>query len=466
MDNLNYKIHNDLSQINNNKIVNLTFLILVILLLFTIFVFQDQMGYFIYVYLGLIAILLVPLLLKYIYLLPVLLIIVVFTEITTVLGKITKLLIMVSVLLLILKILQKRKITILWSNTSFFVFLYLLVVSFSVIFTQDYDTLYHNLYDLLRSVVFFILILYYVNYADSESRRNNMTKLFINGIIVGSSIAATVIIVFFLQKPSIHALLGSSYEFRTGGWIRDPNDVALMLDMAIILTYFIFKSLKNKYMKILYLTSIFLCISAVILTLSRGGLIALFLIFVIILYQERKNKILMTIITIIIISIMFLFGSYIFSRLSTLSQLGSLQDKSLYLRLNLVKIAFKAIFHSPLFGVGLGDFPSYTRYFFSDSQLTNTVTHNAWLHIASETGLIGLFMYIMVFVTLIKSLNKNEKFVKMKGLLENFFYLKGLKYALIIFIIPATFLSVHHKTFIWVYWSLSLCMCNIQNKEV
>ena len=155
--------------------------------------------------------------------------------------------------------------------------------------------------------------------------------------------------------------------------------------------------------KIIYSTVLIMGVAALTLTFSRSGLMAGALGIIItarIAVQTKKLK-------------KFLLFSCVILIFITLFQLRniSLTDESLVVREQLNAAAAKLWSQSPIFGIGFGNFlvelpqvlPSRSVYFLQP-------VHNIYLLILSETGIIGLILFLwLIWKSIGKAISKNER---------------------------------------------------------
>lgn len=195
---------------------------------------------------------------------------------------------------------------------------------------------------------------------------------------------------------------GSKFPYAVG--IGNPNATAAILIM--ILPFLIFTNyLCGIYKKV----SIFSTIVALILTGSRGGMIAfvILLIYGGIIYFKGKNIINFKIDLKKIISVVLLFVCFfaVDSKMKIISDfrgIGSIYNQIStgeirYERLLLWKSSVEIIKDYPITGIGLGNFnevynkEGYISEKAREPQLSSP--HNIFIHLCVETGLIGLFLF-------------------------------------------------------------------------
>ena len=173
----------------------------------------------------------------------------------------------------------------------------------------------------------------------------------------------------------------------------------------------------SKYKKWLSVISLFLASLLILLTASRASFLGLCLeviVFIILLFKINSNKKinLQLIATIIIPLILSYFIANIILAKSNdmgrfqsvdnrIGQITNLSDASVDTRLSLWRNATKIIKSNPLFGIGIGNWQiesiPYEKYE-ADELAYSIHTHNDFLEIASETGLLNGIIFILIFV--------------------------------------------------------------------
>ena len=184
------------------------------------------------------------------------------------------------------------------------------------------------------------------------------------------------------------------------GVLQDPN--FFVFYNTLFFAYFLCnrKSLKNKI-------GLTLCLTTSVLTFSRGGLIALVLLFCLYVAMNKfvdQLKLLGALIIslslmayIAIVQLKFDMFGMLESRVEEFSSDGGSGRFDLWGR------AFEFFSSHMAVGVGSFNFAEYNFYNYGDS----LAAHNTFLEILSESGIIGLFFYLLfvliVFVQLFQS---------------------------------------------------------------
>jgi O-antigen ligase len=226
--------------------------------------------------------------------------------------------------------------------------------------------------------------------------------------IVSLLVAITVITDYF-SISSFGTLPGRVWSDpnRAAGIVGEPNFAAGLL--AISLPFFIYFSIdgfQTIYNKLFYSISAFITTTAIYFTGSRMGILLIMFCVVGIIIIHRKILNLKHIISILLcipagLYILTIFQTTTIQRFARL--IGYLQggsgDGSIRGRMNLVINGLNMIKNNPVTGVGPGNFinaivqyPGYNSIRYS---------HNTYIDVASQTGIIGccLFILLLLFVS-------------------------------------------------------------------
>ena len=198
---------------------------------------------------------------------------------------------------------------------------------------------------------------------------------------------------------SVGVLLDRGYP-RLIGLLQDPN--FFVFYNTLFFAYFLChrKSLKNKI-------GLLLCLTTSILTFSRGGLVALVLIFLIYVAMNKpmeQLKLLGGVVAslslmayIAIIELKFDVFSLVASRVDDLSSDGGSGRFELWSR------ALDYFSSHMILGIGAFNFSDYNLFDYGEQHYV----HNTFLEILTDSGITGLFFYLLfiliVFVQLFQS---------------------------------------------------------------
>ena len=192
---------------------------------------------------------------------------------------------------------------------------------------------------------------------------------------------------------------------------RNISSSSLVLKL-IFLIYMIDKS--TSFYRKLFLKAIeVIALLAVIVLQSRFGIISIFGIYFLYLMLMKSSR-KMIVLSILISTVFFLYfnnnnfqnkieKNYTFQNLS--------EDNSVKQRLSFYKLSINLFKQKPIVGNGLGSWKY--KSIESKSSKTSSVfipyySHNDFLQILMEAGLVGLFIYLAFFLLVLKTLFKNR----------------------------------------------------------
>ena len=190
---------------------------------------------------------------------------------------------------------------------------------------------------------------------------------------------------------------GAKIHTGPGGFMTDNNGFAAALVMTIPLLTGVAITGEKRWLRISASICAVGCIVAVIFTFSRGGLLGLGVVGILLILRGKKPLLYLAVL-IIGLGGTFLLTSESFKeayteRAETISEYQ--EDSSAMGRLNAWKTAIEVASDYPLFGVGLGNLPVvYPQY--SDAKAR--VAHNSFFQLLAEAGFPAALMWVMLLV--------------------------------------------------------------------
>jgi O-antigen ligase len=233
--------------------------------------------------------------------------------------------------------------------------------------------------------------------------------------------------------------------------------------------YYLFSEAKNATRRTLTLFITLFILLVSVLTLSRQVMIilALYLLLAPLLFKNRYSK---TFIIIVLI-VVFLSSPYVatkvIQRLKTLKVEEIQKDRSVVARSDALKVGKKMFQQKPVFGIGLGSFPAmwlsyvgYDTYFLHldrDPEM-KIYTDSTYTQLVSETGLVGLFLVLLVYYNIIAISWKKRK----QSLQEKNRALANFASIVLVLIIGLLVKNIVEDTLLafrtWVLFGLALCL--------
>ena len=269
----------------------------------------------------------------------------------------------------------------------------------------------------LRVTLMFIMYLYFVNTIRDERKM----YIFIRGNIIACFISSIILIIEVLRKFNISNLddFSSSVLFR--GTFNNPNQGA---GYIVLFTFFLLAFLPQiKYYKIInsrtYLVFTGICFITVLLYRSRIALLALVIVSIILLFNNKKTRRILLISGVLLtLSWNLSLTQFLAARMSSTfgasksEQLNVKMAMSTIDRFNIANIYWQVIKQKPIFGIGAMNYaymnkrndinikvPLAPTAYYGGSKhypydVRNTSAHNMFLSWWVETGTVGLLPFI------------------------------------------------------------------------
>ena len=246
---------------------------------------------------------------------------------------------------------------------------------------------------ILALCVFFSLTLVYL---DSARRLRNLVTFI---IVFGFIYAFYAILQSVLSPAKIYGIYGHLYATPFGSFVNRHNFAALM-EMAVSVPLgLLFVGAVRRDKKLLYVVAVTLMTSALLLSGSRGGLVALAaeIILLIILTtgaQGSKRFVLKAVLSLLLAGAavggaIFVGGDTSLTRFAETASSGDISSN----RFHIWDVTLKIISHNLPFGTGLGAYTqAYTQFDTLSGQDLVEQSHNDYLQVLADAGLIGLII--------------------------------------------------------------------------
>lgn len=191
---------------------------------------------------------------------------------------------------------------------------------------------------------------------------------------------------------------------------RNISTSSILVKFSFLI-FLINKSKERYKIGILKMIEFFVIISVVLLQ-SRLGLVSLIGIYLSLLLFDRKKRVNYIISLILITICLVSYSQYdgIKKRDKEYSLLELKNDESGNQRLSFYSNALKIIKESPIIGKGIGSWKYESLKNNKDSReriLSSYYTHNDFLQIIVELGILGILIYMYFIISLLKSLFRN-----------------------------------------------------------
>lgn len=238
--------------------------------------------------------------------------------------------------------------------------------------------------------------------------------------------------------------------FGVGNFLEDPNDFALYMNTMLPICYFMFMYESRIWKKAFYAVGVFVSFTSIIVSFSRGGLLAL-LCVAFIIWAFSPNKKLTTSIAGVMLLGVLIFGSSQWKQVATTAfdpNQSTAQTRLITWKLSAM------MFTDNIMGIGINNTPGvmhrYAKPWEQPRRWWGNVSHSFWLTALAEGGIIG-FLIVMTLLTAntldclrmgrLKPTNDDARFLKYFGY--------GYLGSLVGFLAAGTFLTVNYYPHLW-----------------
>ena len=198
----------------------------------------------------------------------------------------------------------------------------------------------------------------------------------------------------------------------------DNNGLALAVVMVLPFCWYMRQKVDSKWLKALLLAMVFSIITAVIMTESRNGALALVTVMLMIAWRSRYKVPVLLMFTLLAVPALMLFQNQFVARMSTLENASA--DSSAYSRLVLSHVAFRMWQDHPIFGVGFGNevFMLLERPYIPDEYQAITQdlkAHNTYLQILADSGIFAFVIFVVLLFSTIFRLGASSRYWKKRN---------------------------------------------------
>jgi len=185
----------------------------------------------------------------------------------------------------------------------------------------------------------------------------------------------------------------------TVGWGRS-NYLAAFFVIIIPTTIGYLFYTKSKKLKVFLIVALVFMSFALILTLSRGGILALFIALIILFSRIIKAKTFMPfLIVLLVFTVILLLNPLTYVLIDRISSFET--SGSVFSRINYYVDVWNAFLKHPITGVGLGNLSYYATFILAHD--ASPAAHNIVLGALGEVGVIGAILYFAIFALLLQN---------------------------------------------------------------
>lgn len=304
----------------------------------------------------------------------------------------------------------------------------------------------------VRAVLIFVVI---VNVVRTPARLKWMLGL--------SILTALVLSLQAINDYRLGLLVVEGYRAagRGTGIFGNTNDMALFLVTTLPISVAFFLGSKNFLLKAIHGLCVAMMLFGIVLSFSRGAFLGLLVVAVFFALKigKRSKFEIVALLAAGALAMIVLAPSGYGDRLLSIFMPGLDPNGSADTRRGeLFRSIYVALRH-PLLGIGMGNYQPNMSY-------NGLVTHNSYTQVASETGMIALFLYLTFIVTPVRKLATIARQTFATKDNSHFYYLAlGLQASLIVFMVSSFFLSVAYGWNVYYLVGYAVCFRRIYEAE-
>jgi probable O-glycosylation ligase (exosortase A-associated) len=228
--------------------------------------------------------------------------------------------------------------------------------------------------------------------------------------------------------------------YRMGYGGLDNNGAGLMIAMGIPMAYFLWQGYR-RWWRWIFLATLLLMIHAVLMTYSRGAMLALLVTSPLLILRGRRKQQTLCFTMLVLFAVPILAGKEIRARFFSIEQYE--EDGSAQSRFGSWNAAWNIAKDYPLFGVGLRNADLLSESYGADSQ--GRTIHSQYLQILADSGFPALGLYLLVFLGAWRNVRRAQKHFRHSELESDLILYSlacGIEGTLVVFVVGSSFLSL------------------------
>jgi O-antigen ligase len=259
-----------------------------------------------------------------------------------------------------------------------------------------------------------------------------------------------------LAQAPVRQIVGADNSFRSSGPIGDPNFYALILAALVPIALIRVRDEKGMFLRVAALLTAILLFAAIVLTYSRGGLVTIAILIALYIPIARIRARSVCAAMLLLLPLLALVPGSYWGRIATLTQ----GDSAIASRAGSQEVALAIFEDHPFLGIGANN---YTEAYFPYALRLNMPgaaenSHNLYLAVAAETGLLGLvaFSGSMFFVIRAAWKRRASSLRACDSLTEGL--ATSCVLSLCTYLVGVIFLPIAYPRYLWVLVGLALAV--------
>jgi len=337
------------------------------------------------------------------------------------------------------------------SRQLIYFFGFALIVTFTSALRWEESSFYYI--DLLKVFILYFLI------ANLTKTQKDIWIIVVTLLVLG---LLTSVLAIYQSMHGI-GLQMSGGILRVTGFSSDPNDLALSLLLLLPFAFGLLVRSRRSGVKIacLILSVIFLIVIGI--TFSRAIYLGLPVLMILSAWKFiGRGKRLWAVIAVVLIfsAGLFFIPQKVLERAKTITMTEL--DPSIWGRLDGYIVGGKIMAEHPIVGIGIGRWKQeYWPIAFASPLVrtkTSSVEHNIFLEVGSETGLLGLFFFILLIIWAFRDIRETRRIFDELNEEMLAMFSQALEIGLIGFLISTMFVAAIHVKFFWIILGFMLAL--------
>ncbi|MBN1210982.1 MAG: O-antigen ligase family protein [candidate division Zixibacteria bacterium] len=342
-------------------------------------------------------------------------------------------------------------------NWPFLGFLGLIGLS---VFTAENNRLAYDIFIIMT--VSFVMFIVATNTVDSTKRLEKLIWLF---LMIHLYFAIRGIYNYYFGEPlpdgqRTSGIVGSSF-------LSDENDFALVINVLIPMTFFMFIALKKKFLKIFTGGLLVVYVFAIISSFSRGGWVGFMAVITYCILNSKKKLVSFTVVLMLGLVLISVAPSEYWQEIETISDTS---ESTADARIRYWKAALLMFSDYPILGVGAGNggiwLPDYISGTANPGTEWGRAFHGTIPQILAELGTLGFICYVLMAYYAVKGLLKiRKRRATGKNNISRSVIANGLLGGIIAYFVTATFISTVYYPQLWMLYTLAIILIHIDRAE-
>jgi putative inorganic carbon (hco3(-)) transporter len=201
------------------------------------------------------------------------------------------------------------------------------------------------------------------------------------------------LLIFYVSVNGIfgHGVAGSAF-------LNDENDFSLLMNLMLPFAICLFLYEQKTILKMAYVITALACVTSIVLSSSRGGLVGLMTVLVVIWFESPRKVLSLILVGILALGVYVVADQKYWDRMSTIENTDQGTAKE---RLESWQAGWDMFKDYPL-GIGPGNFPVKFPEYQPESMSRNMwgrQAHSLWFTLLPELGIPGVLLYLSLLIT-------------------------------------------------------------------